>query len=193
MAGPLQQQGNTLLQGGAGLTRAGTETLGGAANYYRNILSNRQAASASLAPEQATALDYYRGAEGKTSRTLRGGQRDYALADLERQKVGQFANMLPQARALAAKGAEGVGGTQLQGGSAQTGAGTALLGQGVNAAATAGNIYGNLFKQGTDINTQKQEGGKKWGSLLFDAIKAVPWSKMRKGSTGNAPVGIGAD
>lgn len=167
MAPPLMKQG-------AALTGQGAGTLGAAGDYYKNILSNRQSARESLAPEMQGALAYYKGAENKTQRTMRGGSRDYAQAELERQKTGQLAGMLPAARAMAAQGATGVGG-------AQTGAGAAASGQGVNAAGTAGYINSGLFNQASQLQQQQQEGGKGWGSLLYDAASAMPWGKKSGG------------
>lgn len=163
MAPPLMQQGQQL-------TQAGGQNLGAAGDYYRNILSNRGAARESLAPETTNALEYYRGAEGKAKRTMRGGSRDYALAELDRQKVGQIAGFLPQARANAAQGATGVGGTQV-------GAGTNLAGTGVNAASNAAYASGGLFNQASQLRQQQQEGGKQWGGLLYDIAGSMPWGK----------------
>lgn len=170
MAGPMASQG-------MGLTRQGAGDLGAASQYYRSILGNRQQARESLAPEMQTAMDFYRGAEGKAGRTLRGGSRDTALAELNRQKVGNMAMMLPQARARAAEGAAGVGGT--------------LLGGGTNLAATGGNLASNaaylnqgLFNQASQIRQQQGEGGKGWGSLLYDVAGMLPWGKGKGGGGG---------
>lgn len=163
MAPPLMQQG-------AGLTQQGAGTLGAAGNYYQNILSNRGAAKESMAPETSSALEYYRGAENKTKRTMRGGARDSALAELDRQKVGQIAGFLPQARANAAQGAAGVGGTQV-------GAGANLANTGVNAASNAAYVNSGLFNQASQMREQQAAGGKQWGSLLYDMANALPWKK----------------
>lgn len=153
--------GGPLLQQGAQASRTGSGYLQDAGNYYRNILSNRVAASQSLAPEMTTALDYYKGAGNKVQRTMSGGSRDYAQAELDRQKVGQMAGMLPLARRSAAEGAAGIGGHMMQ-------AGAAASGQGVNALTSGGYLNSNMFNQATTLRNQEQEGGKNWGGMLYD-------------------------
>mgnify|MGYP001617056874 CR=1 FL=1 len=95
---PLVKTGTDLIREGRGYTGQGAESLAPAASYYRNVLGSRSAANAALAPERATALDYYGGAQRKAQRTLRGPQRDTAVAELDRQQAGQLASYLPQAR-----------------------------------------------------------------------------------------------
>lgn len=163
-----------LVQQGYGLARQGAGDLAGAGQYYRNILSSRQSARESLAPEMTTAMDFYRGAEGRAKRTMRGGSRDLALAELSRQKTGQLAGMLPAARRAAAEGLTDTGSTALSGGSAFTG-------QGVNAAAAAGNIYAGMGPTIGQIEHQKTEGGKAWGNILYDAAQMIPWGKKGGG------------
>lgn len=167
-----QQQGMSQLTGaaapllgqGTGLAQQGAGYLGDAGKYYQGILGSRQQAQQALAPETATALEYYRGAGNKAKRTLTGGTRDMALAELDRQKVGQLAGMLPAARARAAEGITGVGGTALQGG-------TALTGQGAGLYDTAARIGAQQFGQASELRKQAQEGGKSWGSAIFDIVK----------------------
>ena len=179
-----QQAGNALnaysqpmMQKGFQLAGQGQGDLSQASQYYRNILGNRQAARESLAPEMNTAMDFYRGATSSANRNLRGGKRDYAVADLKRQQAGQLAGMLPAARANAAQGIAGVGGTALQGGSSFAGMGGDLASQGAY-------INSGLFNQATQIKQQEQEGGKGWGSLLYDIAGKLPWGKMGGGGGG---------
>lgn len=160
---PLLTQGMTMAD------RAGGD-LDAAGQYYRNILSSRTAGREALAPEMASALNFYRGAENKTRRTLRGGSRDVALAELDREKVGRMAMLLPEARRSAAQGILDVGGTRLSGG-------TALTGQGTNALANAAYAQGGLFNQATQLRGQEQEGGRAWGGILYDVLGALPWGK----------------
>ena len=175
-----------LMKTGQEMTQAGGETLGAAGDYYKNILSNRQSARESLAPEMQSALSFYKGAENKTERTMRGGSRDYAKAELDRQKVGQMAGMLPAARAMAAQGAGSVGGQQ-------SAAGSAASGQGINAASNAAYASSGLFNQASQIRQQQQEGGKQWGSLLYDVAGQLPWGK-KAGGGGSlyGPTGYGS-
>ena len=177
-----------LMKTGQEMTQAGGQTLGAAGDYYKNILSNRQSARESLAPEMQGALEFYKGAEGKAKRTMRGGSRDYAVAELDRQKVGQMAGMLPAARAMAAQGAGNVGGQQV-------GAGSAASGQGINAASNAAYVNSGLFNQASQIRGQEQEGGKNWGNLLYDVAGMIPWGKKGGGGGGGSlygPTGYGS-
>lgn len=156
-AAPLLGQGMQTAQQGA-------RYLGDAGRYYQGILGSRSQAQASLAPEMTTALEYYRGAGNKARRTLTGGTRDMALAELDRQKVGQLAGMVPAARRAAAEGITGVGGTAMQGG-------TALTGQGAGLYDTAARIASEQFGQAGELRRQAQEGGKTWGGTVFDILK----------------------
>lgn len=174
----LTAAGTPLLAQGSALARGGGTDLDAAGNYYRNILSSRTAGREALAPEMASALNFYRGAENKTKRTLRGGSRDVALAELDRQKVGQMATMLPAARREAAEGMLDVGGTRLSGG-------TALTGQGVNALSNAAYANAQLFGNATTLQNQEQEGGKAWGGILYDVLGQLPMGgKPKLGTTG---------
>jgi hypothetical protein len=168
-AGPMLQQGSQLGRQGAGY-------LEGAGQYYRNILGDRTAARSSLAPENATALEYYRGAEGKAKRTLRGGSRDYALAELDRQKVGQLAGFLPMARANAAQQLGGLGGTAISGGTGLSGTAGGLLSE-------ASGIGQQQFEQAGKIREQGKEGGQAAGSLIHDILGGY-LGDGKKGSKG---------
>lgn len=177
MSGPLMQTGMNVLGQAPGMFGNAGRNIGAAGNYYRNILSSRQSARESLAPEMTTALDFYRGAENKTKRTMQGGGRDYALAELDRQKVGQLAGFLPAARRNAAEGALNVGGAYGDIGSNLLAGGANLTGQGLNAATSAAYINSGLFNQGTQVREQEGEGGKAWGGILYDVAQALPWGK----------------
>jgi hypothetical protein len=112
-----------------------------------------------LAPETSTILDYYRGASGKAGRELTGGQRDTALAELDREKVGKLALMAPMARANAATGAAQVGTTQ--------------VGQGGNMIAQGGYLQDALTRQGTQMAEQGRQGGSAIGKFLFDIMQGI--------------------
>lgn len=185
LSAPLMQQGSALAGQGAGLLQQGAGQLGQAGNYYGNILSNRRAASESLAPEMTTALDYYKGAERKTARTMRGGARDYAQAELGRQKVGQMAGMLPAARASAAQGMTNVGSATGNLGSSAIYGGGSMTGQGVNAATSGASINNSLFQQGQTTRQNNADSGKGWGSMLFDVIGGI--AKSKAGGTSGVP------
>jgi len=187
MAPPLMQQGTDLTQQGGGYLRQGSNDLSQAGRYYSNILSNRRAATNALAPEMTTAMDFYRGAGQKVQRTMRGGSRDYAQAELDRQKVGQLASYLPQARAGAAQGMERIGSAQGALGGTAIGGGASLTGQGVNAASNAAYINSGLFNQATQLQQQQGAGGKAFGSLLYDIAQMIPWGKKAPLSSSRVP------
>lgn len=181
-APPLLKQGTELTQQGSGYLGSGARQLGQAGDYYSSILSNRRSARESLAPETSTALEYYRGAEGKNNRTLRGGSRDYANAELERQKVGQLASYLPAARANAATGMERVGSaTGTLGGQALS-AGNAASGQGVNAAMGSGYLNQGVFNQAQTQRQNTADTGNAWGKLFSSAL--TTYLNRGKGSSG---------
>jgi len=108
------------------------------------------------------------------------------MAELDRQKVGNMAMMLPQARMGAAEGMSNLAGSAIYGGSnmAQTG---------VGAAGKAADIYGGLFNNATTIRNQEGEGGKAWGGFLGDLAGMIPCGKKFGGgggsSTGTTPWG----
>jgi hypothetical protein len=160
-AGQVGQYASPLVQSGLSTIGQGRGYLQGAGNYYGNILSNRRSAREALAPEMKNVMDYYAGATSKANRTLRGGARDYATAELDKQRVGNLAMMLPQARATAAEGLGNLAGSAIYGGSN-------LVGTGVGAAGKAADIYSGLFNNATTVRNQEGEGGKAWGGLLYD-------------------------
>lgn len=171
----LQNAAGPFLQRGGQMADQGMGYLANAGQYYRNILGSRQSANAALAPETASVLDYYRGAEGKAKRTLTGGSRDYALAELDRQKVGQIAGMVPLARRDAAAQIGNLGGTAISGGSA-------FSGQGGNLLLGAGQLTSDQFRNATTLEQQAGQGGKAWGSAIFDIVKSIPMGKGKSGS-----------
>lgn len=172
--------GSQLLQQGQGMTQQGGNYLGQAGNYYSNLLGSRSALRSATAPETATALDYYKGAEGKVNRNLRGGSRDVASAELDRQKVGQLAMIPAAARARAASGLSEVGGQFGQ-------MGNAAAGQGVYATGTSATAGSQLFNQGTGIGEQQRQAGNTVGNFLFDIINGTKWGKGGSGGGGKAP------
>jgi hypothetical protein len=153
------------------LAGQGSGALGQAAGYYRNILGSRAGMRQALAPETATTLDYYRGAAGKASRSMRGGARDAALAELDRSKVGNLAMQVPMARANAAEGLGNIGNAQL-------GAAGNFAGVGGNLASNAAYVNSGLFNQASQMRQQQGEGGKAWGSLLYDMADSL-WGKKK--------------
>lgn len=98
-AGDLRTEGLATRGTGAAQTGEGVSNMGAAADYYRQVLGRgRGATEAAIAPERSLALDYYRGAGNQIQRNVRGPQRETLLGDLNRQKVGQLADMSGRAR-----------------------------------------------------------------------------------------------
>lgn len=184
-APPLLQQGQQLTGQGSGYLQQGANQLQGAGNYYRTILGSRSAATNSLAPETTTALNYYQGAENKANRTMRGGSRDYAVAELERQKVGQLASYLPAARQNAAQGMERVGSATGALGGQALNAGSAATGAGVNAAYAGGYLNQGAFNQAQTQRQNSSDSGSAWGKLFSGALSAYLNSR---GGGGKAPL-----
>lgn len=174
-----------LMSQGLSMARQGGQDLNAAGGYYRNILGSRQAGREALAPEMTSAMEFYRGAESKAKRTLQGGGRDMAVAELDRQKVAQLSGMLPAARRDAAEGMAGIGGQRLSGGST-------LTGQGGNLASNAGYMAQGLFNNATTVRNQEQEGGSTWGKFLGGVMEQIPWGKGTKAPlpSKNLPVPI---
>lgn len=160
-----------MMQQSSALSGQGSSALGGAANYYRNILGTRAGLRQAMAPATATTLDYYRGAANKAQNTMRGGARDYALAELDRSKVGNLAMQVPQAQAAAAEGLGNIGNAQL-------GAASNFAGIGGNLASNAAYVNSGLFNQASQLRDQQGEGGKAWGSLLYDVADTL-WGKKK--------------
>lgn len=171
------QYATPLVQQGGQLAQAGGENLGAAGSYYRNLLGSRQQAQNAVAPEVQNAMSYYRGAENKTKRTMTGGSRDYALAELDRQKVGQIAAFTPAARRAAAEGSAQIGSSLL-------GAGANLTNTGVGAAGTAAQINNSLYSQAADQQKQQTEGGKQMGGFIYDILDKLPLPKFGGGGGG---------
>lgn len=169
-----------LMSQGFGMAQRGGQNLDAATNYYMGVMGNRGQALSHLAPEISNTLDFYRGSAGKIGRNLQGGSRDYALAELERQKVGQIAGLVPAARRTAAEGLGDLGG--------RYGAlGSAFTGQGLSAAGGAANASTQLFGMANDIQKQQAEGGKTMGGFIYDILKSSPLGKMGGGGGGAAP------
>lgn len=168
LAPPTLQAGKTLTQQGTGYLGQGASELAPAASYYRNVLGSRSAANTALSPERNTALEYYGGAQRKLQRTMRGPARESAIAELDRQKAGQLASYLPQARQAGAQGLERVGSLYGGMGAQALGAGTSLTGQGLNAAAQGAYLGSGLFNQASQLRDQERQGGQAWGNILYD-------------------------
>jgi len=169
----LMGQGKQLTQQGAGYA-------GAAGNYYQKLLGSRAGLREALAPDTASALDYYKGAAGSIGRTMTGGSRDQALAELERDKAGKLALMPAMARSAAATGAVGASAPFFQAGSSQTGQGI-YAGQGA--------LYGGnaLYTQASDLAEQQRKAGSSYGNMIYDAVSG--WKLPGRGGGGTTSRG----
>jgi len=168
----LMGQGQQLTQQGAGYA-------GAAGNYYQKLLGSRAGLREATAPDTAAALDYYKGAAGSIGRTMTGGARDNALAELERDKAGKLALMPAMARSAAATGAVGASAPFFQAGASQSG-------QGVYAGGTAAQAGNALYNQASDLAEQQRKAGSSYGNMIYDAVSG--W-KPRLPGGGRAPRG----
>lgn len=202
----LSKFGDTLASTGAPLLDQSQKSLtqaGGAYNqvgsYLSPILSgSRGAVNQALAPDLAAITETYRGAGKAVEQSgMRGGTRDLANAELNRDRAGKLALLPSQARASAATGMMDVGSGQAGVGATQAGAASNLFGNATAAKQGATGAYGTLFhgaNQQQALMQQRTMGsGNAIGSMIFDAVK----SKGSKGGGGtggtpaNIPMGAG--
>lgn len=170
---------------------AANQSFGAANNYFSPVLNGGRAAiDQTLAPERAMITDTYRGAD-KALDGMRGGTRDLAKAELNRDRAGKLALLGPAARANAADATMKLGGMQSQNAATQAGTGGNLMGQAAGAKIGSSNAYGQLFSganQQSYINQQNgKEGSHAIGNMIFDAVKS---KKPKAGgglATGPAP------
>jgi hypothetical protein len=155
-AGPLVAQGSQMARQGGG-------DLSAASRYYSGVLGSRGQARETMAPEINTIMDFYRGSEAKTRRTMRGGARDNALAELDRQKVGQTASLIPEARRNAAEGLMNTAGIGMSGGSA-------MAGVGVGAASNAAHAATQLFNMSSQQRQEQNQTGQGIGNFIYDIL-----------------------
>lgn len=199
-ASDLSGFGNKLASTGSPLLGDAQKSLTGASSAYNQVGSymspilsgSRGAMNQALAPDLAAITDTYRGA-GKAIENsgMRGGTRDLATAELNRDRAGKLALLPAQARANAASGMMDVGQGKANVGATQAGAGGNLFGQATSAKQGATSGYGTLF--GGALQQQQQQQGQNSqaagaiGSMIFDAVK----SKGSKGGKGYNPMSAG--
>lgn len=165
----LQTTGNNLV--GAGLPGA-QQAMG----YYSTLLQgNRGAMNLATAAPRAAITDQTRGAERGLERSgLRGGIRDLASANLQRQSAGQIAGLTTGVQPMAAEGLSRLG--------------TTLTGQGATAMSAGGNIYSRLLGEGFDNRKYARGEGEKTGSalggLIFDVLNGTLNKKKAGGGGG---------
>lgn len=170
--------------------RAGT-ALDQSQNYFSPLLAgSRGAIDQTLAPDRAMITDTYRGAGKALEQSgMRGGTRDLASAELNRDRAGKLALLGPAARANAATSMQGV--SQQRAGMAgqQAGVGAGLFGQAVGAKGGAVPAYATLFSGANQRDLMQgqynNQAGSAIGSMIFDAVK----SRGSKGGGGAPGVG----
>ena len=176
---PAEQQAQTG-QGAnaAALSGVGIPAIQGAAGYYQRLMGSRQAAQAATAPAAANISEAYKGAGAGVDRSfLQGGQRDQAIADLNRDKTSQIARLYAGVQPSAA---------------------AALGSLGTSAVGGANNVYGSIMGQGLDqrkfaegVDTQN---GQASGNILYSILKGGfnAWNNRSGGlsSIPNVSMGI---
>lgn len=160
-------------------------------NYFAPILGGSRAAiDQTLAPERAQITDTYRGATRALDTSgVRGGSRDLATAELNRDRAGRLALLPGAARANAATGMAQLGQARAGAATQQAGVGGGLTGQSVQARGGAASAYGGLFggnvRREESINAAGQESGGAIGRMIFDALK----TSGKKGGAGGGGAG----
>lgn len=165
-------------------------------SYLSPILQgSRGAVNQALAPDLAAITETYRGAGKSLEQSgLRGGTRDLAMAELNRDKAGKLALLPTQARAGAASGLMDVGQGRAQIGATQAGTAGNLFGQATSAKQGATGAYGTLFggaqRQSEQLQEKNAGAGGAIGSMIFDAVKSKG-GKSKGGTPANIPMGAG--
>lgn len=170
---------------------AANNTLDQAGNYFSPLLrGGRAAIDQSLAPDRAAVTETYRGAGKAIEQSgMRGGTRDLANAELNRDKAGKLALLAPAARANAAGAMVQLGGAQGSLAAAQAGAGSSLFNSASAAKAGSNTGYGTLLnsadRREANQDYYANQSGSSIGSMIFDAMKS------KKGGLSGSKSGAG--
>lgn len=175
-AGQSDALGNAFLGDARQTLQKSAGTFGQVGSYASPLLSgSRGAIDSVLAPERSAITDTYRGAE-RSLDSMRGGTRDLAVAELNRDRAGRLALLPGQARTAAAQTMMGVGSGQAGVGGAQASTGVGLMGQGLQGRAGAAGAYGSLFGNANNNAALRAPsdaaGSSGIGSMIFDALKS---------------------
>lgn len=155
---------------GASLYGRGAGTLDRPQSYYETLLGRggRSAMEAAVAPQAENIASTYGGlAKSLEGSYVRGGVRDVALAEANREKAGQISRLTAGVQPAAAGALTDIGKYQ--------------VGTGVGATGASGGLYADLLGQGTQnraLNLQsklageqiKGSTGQDIGSLLFQVL-----------------------
>ena len=166
----LGQSGQNLLHTGLPMFQQG-------AGYFGALLNSRNAAQAATAPAAANISDAFAGAQTGVQRSfLQGGQRDQALADLNRDRANQIARLYAGVQPAAAS-------ALMQGGSTAIGQGNQALGSAGGVSTGAGGLG---LQQGAFQAQQTQQAGQAWGNLLG----SLPWQQILSQNKSSPYAGI---
>lgn len=143
-------QGKQTFSGGMGQLRSTID-------YYRSLLNGDRATRMNaVSGEAQDTADAYQGADVAANKTLRGGERDQAVAENARAKAGSVARLVTGVRPGAA--------------AALTGIGQNLLSTSEGFSGQAANIGANLLGNSTDNRFKANEAGDKAAEGVGSAI-----------------------
>ena len=148
-------------------------------NYYQTLMGKggRTAAYAATAPAAENVSSVYGGAANNLLRSgVQGGERDTALADLNREKAGQMSRLVTGVQPMAAQGLAGLG--------------TSLLGGAGSFEGGASGIYGNQTAMGAaNRKLGLQAGGQTsagFGGLIAQLMNIYKGKNVTSGMTGKS-------
>ncbi len=161
-------------QTGQQLTGQAMPHLQAGLGYYRDLLSGRSRQQAATAPAASNINQAFQGAQANVERGfLRGGEKDKAVADLNRDKVNNISRLYAGVQPAAA--------------SALMTGGQNLLNTGAQMRTAVPGQYAQQGQLGLGVNKAQQESGAGFGNLLFGIMRGVG----AKGKDGGIPAGSG--
>lgn len=184
------RQAGSLNQIGSGQLQQGTINMQRVGDYWTPLLrGDRAAIDQTLSPEIASITDIYRGANRNLDRSgIRGPQRDLASAELNRDRAGHLSLLRPQARAGAAAGLLGLGGSQVGTGlDATKSAGSLLAGIYGGERGSADSAYANSVGY---MNQNSQASQRGYAGLIFNLLDSYAGSRTAR--LPSRPTGGGA-
>lgn len=151
----------------------GATNVGQASDYWQRLMGRggKEAALAAVGPQMGNISQIYGGvSRGLEGRNVRGGVKDLALAEAEREKAGQMSRLIHGVQPRAAGELANIG--------------TTLTGQGIGATGGAGGIFADLLGKGLRGRGLGFEGrlagegargraGADIGKLLFTALAGM--------------------
>lgn len=159
--------------------------VGNATNYYQTLLSGgRGARRAATAGEAADIGSAYKGADTAVGKSyMQGGERNAALAENARQRVGAVSKLTTGVRPGAAQGLAAIGSN--------------LIGQAGQQYGTSAAINSNIVGQEYQNRLQGQQAGadsaSKWGGLFAQLSSMYKPGMFGKGGGGGGGNGLSAN